>query len=131
MMFMCVSSATTGTPLTEEAVRQSTETLIKERFDVDMSLDVENVLPVLLEWGLVQQRKDGLLTCLTLADGLARLDEQWDSLFSYQAKPQGKRKPAPMVAQEVASSNASAQPATPDGKFSIAGLLRKRRSSVV
>lgn len=111
--------------MTEEAVRQSTEKLIKERFDVDMSLDVENVLPVLLEWGLVQQREGGLLTCLTLEDGLARLDEHWDSCFSYQAKPKTKRKPAPVVAQE-ASSNGS-QPVTPDGKFSIAGLLRKRR----
>lgn len=109
-------------------MRQSTEQLIKERFDVDMSLDVEHVLPVLLEWGLVQQRDDGLLTCLTLADGLARLDEQWDSCFSYQAKPKTKRKPPPVVAQEVVSNN-SAQPATPE-KFSIAGLLRKRRSVV-
>lgn len=119
-----------GTPMTQEQVQQSTEKLLKERFNVEMSLDVDNVLPQLLEWGIVKKDPStGMLTCMTLAEGLAQLDDKWDSCFSYEGGAAKRKQGRAAVAQVSSESPVAAQGADSDSKlFSINGLLRKRRS---
>ncbi len=123
-------SCTHPAPMSQEQVQQSTEQLLKDRFSIEMSLDVDNVLPQLLLWGIVQKDPaTGMLTGMTLADGLAQLDKKWDSCFTYTGN--AKRKPTAAVVREdsVSLESVASESENESKFFSISGLLRKRRSS--
>jgi hypothetical protein len=74
-----------GKAITTDELDGKCESFLSSQFGLTVDFTTEDALPPLLEWGLVVPETSGAVKALPLSQGMAKLDEAWDNLFSFTA----------------------------------------------